>query len=132
MNYLLDTHACIWAIAEQAKLSSKVKEILQNQENQFWVSKISLFEIAIKLKIGKLPEFKPSLSEFISSIYLSGYEMLPVKDEHFETYNKIDFDEAHRDPFDRYILASAYFENMPIITKDEKFQLYKKEVEIIW
>jgi PIN domain nuclease of toxin-antitoxin system len=84
MNYLLDTHVCIWAIAEQAKLSSKVKEILQNQENQFWISKISLFEIAIKLKIGKLPEFKPSLSEFIGSIYLSGYEMLPVKDEHFE------------------------------------------------
>ncbi len=109
MNYLLDTHVCIWAIAEQVKLSSKVKEILQNPENQFWVSKISLFEIAIKLKIGKLPEFKPSLSEFINSIYLSGYEMLLVKDEHFETYNNINFEEAHRDPFDRYILASAYF-----------------------
>lgn len=132
MNYLLDTHVCIWAIAEQAKLSSKVKEILQDAENQFWISKISLFEIAIKLKIGKLPEFKTSLSEFINSIYLSGYEMVPVKNEHFETYINIDFDEAHRDPFDRYILACAYFENMAIITKDEKFQLYRKEFQIIW
>src|SRR5215210_5564477 len=106
MDYLLDTHVCIWAIGEQFKLSSQVKEILQNQENRFWVSQISLFEIAIKIKIGKLPEFKTSLSEFIKTIYISGYQMLPVKDEHFETYN-IDFDEAHRDPFDRYILASA-------------------------
>lgn len=95
MNYLLDTHVCIWAIAEQAKLSSKVKKILQDAENEFWVSKISLFEIAIKLKIGKLPEFKTSLSEFINSIHLSGYEMVPVKNEHFETYINIDFDEAH-------------------------------------
>ncbi len=97
MNYLLDTHTCIWAIAEQAKLSLRVKEILQNQENRFWVSQISLFEIAIKMKIGKLPEFKTSLSEFINTIYISGYEMLSVKDEHFETYNNINFDETHRD-----------------------------------
>lgn len=47
MNYLLDTHACIWAIAEQSKLSVSVKKILQEPENLFWVSKISLFEIAI-------------------------------------------------------------------------------------
>ncbi len=132
MNYLLDTHACIWAIAEQSKLPTKVKNILQNPENLFWVSKISLFEVAIKMKIGKLPDFKIPLSEFIKSVYLSGYEMLPVKDEHLETYNSIDFDESHRDPFDRYLLAAAHFENLAIITKDEKFGLYSKIVQIIW
>ena len=132
MNYLLDTHVCIWAIAEPIKLSSKVRDLLQDSENSFWVSQISLFEIAIKIKIGKLPEFKTTLSEFIKIIFVSGYEILPVKNEHFETYNTINFDEAHRDPFDRYILASAYFESMAIITKDEKFQLYKSEFEIIW
>lgn len=58
--------------------------------------------------------------------------MLSVKDEHFETYSNINFDETHRDPFDRYILASAHFENMAIITKDEKFQLYRKDFQIIW
>ena len=87
MRYLLDTHTLIWAIAEQTKLSSKVKHILQDTENQFWVSKISLFEIAIKMKIGKLQDFKISLPKFIQSVYLSGYKMLPVKDEHIETYN---------------------------------------------
>ncbi len=58
--------------------------------------------------------------------------MLPVKDEHLETYNIITFDESHRDPFDRYLLAAAHFENMAIITKDEKFGLYSKIVQIIW
>lgn len=58
--------------------------------------------------------------------------MLPVKDEHLETYNVIDFDESHRDPFDRYLLASAHFEKMAIITKDEKFELYNKAIQIIW
>ena len=132
MDYLLDTHTCIWAIGKQTKLSATVRDILLNQENNFWVSKISLFEIAIKLKIGKLQEFKTSLPEFIQSLYLSGYKMLPVKDEHLETYNIIDFDESHRDPFDRYLLAAAHFEKMAIITKDEKFGTYNKIVQIIW
>ena len=132
MDYLLDTHTCIWAIGKQTKLSLTVKDILQDPENTFWVSKISLLEIAIKLKIGKLQEFKTSLPEFIQSLYLSGYKMLPMKDEHLETYGTIDFDEGHRDPFDRYLLSVAHFENMSIITKDEKFWWYNKIIQIIW
>lgn len=132
MDYLLDTHTCIWAIGKQTKLSALVKDIFQNQENNFWISKMSLFEIAIKLKIGKLPEFRKSLSEFSQAIYLSGYKMLPVKEEHLETYTLIDFQETHRDPFDRYLLAAARFENFAIITKDEKFRLYADLLSIVW
>ncbi len=58
--------------------------------------------------------------------------MLPMKDEHLVTYNFLDYNEQHRDPFDRYLLASAHFENMAIITKDEKFQAYTNEFQIIW
>ena len=132
MYYLLDTHTCIWATGKQSKLSATVMDILQNPENTFWVSKISLLEIAIKLKIGKLQEFQTPLTEFIQSLYLSGYQMLPVKDEHLEIYNVIDFHETHRDPFDRYLLAAAKFENLAIITKDEKFQLYTSTIKIVW
>ncbi|MEP7127325.1 MAG: type II toxin-antitoxin system VapC family toxin [Chitinophagales bacterium] len=132
MNYLLDTHACIWALADQHKLSPKVRRILKDSENIFWVSKISLFEIAIKMKIGKLPDFRISFPEFVQSVYLSGYEMLPVRDEHLETYHMIDFEESHRDPFDRYLLAAAHFEKLAIITKDEKFKFYNKAFIIVW
>ncbi len=132
MNYLLNTHACIWAIAEPIKLSTTVRDILQNPGNHFWVSKISLFEVVIKLKIGKLPEFNLSFPEFVRSVYLSGYELLPVKEEHLEAYNTINFAELHRDPFDRYLLASAYFEKLAIITKDEKFMHYTDTFQIVW
>ena len=132
MNYLLDTHTCIWAIAEQSKLSSRVKQILKDSENSFWVSKISLFEVVIKMKIGKLSDFKTSFPEFVQSVYLSGYEMLSVKDEHLEAYHMMDFNDAHRDPFDRYLLAAAHYENFAIISKDEKFQFYNKTIEIVW
>ncbi len=126
MNYLLDTHTCIWAIGKQSKLSATVRNILQEEENNFWVSKISLLEIAIKKKIGKLEEFEISFPEFIESIYSSGYYMLELSDEHFQSYININFHETHRDPFDRYLLAAAQSEKLAIITKDDKFQLYSQ------
>lgn len=132
MDYLLDTHVCLWAITEQNKLSQRVKNILQKENNNFFVSKISFFEIAIKLKIGKFQEFKIPLAKFIASVYLSSYQVLPVKDIHFKSYLDIDFNESHRDPFDRYLLAVAHSENLAIITKDEKFQFYKQNYQIIW
>ncbi len=132
MNYLLDTHVCIWSVSEKNKLSNVVKEILLNTNNKFWVSKISLLEIATKKKTARVEEFDISFKKFIESIHSSGYIMLELKDEHLETYNIIDFKESHRDPFDRYLLAAARFENFAIITKDEKFQLYADTFEIVW
>lgn len=132
MNYLLDTHACIWAITDQEKLSSRVRELLINSENGFFVSKMSFFEIAIKLKVGKLKDFNVSLAAFIDAVSLSGFETLALKDDHLKLYPNIDFDDNHRDPFDRYLIASAHFENLAIITKDEKFSLYENRYPIIW
>lgn len=98
MNYLLDTHTGIRAISEQASLSNKVKKILQNNDNRFWFSQISLFEIAIKKKTKRIEEFNIDFDEFIESIYTSGFNMLEVKNEHFQTYNQIEFPDFHRDP----------------------------------
>ena len=132
MNYLLDTHVCIWAIGRQDRLSAPVKAILQNPENRFWVSKISLLEIVIKRKIGKLPEFDASVHQFSLAVHKSGFQLLDLKTEHLATYDLLHFHETHRDPFDRYLLAAAHFENLAIITKDEKFQLYTDRFTIVW
>lgn len=99
---------CIWALADQTKLSNRVKEILENGENGFFVSKMSFFEIAIKLKIGKLPAFNVPLNEFIDASYRSGFNTLSIKDDHFKSYLEMDFTDDHRDPFDRYLLAAAH------------------------
>ncbi|SKB91907.1 PIN domain nuclease, a component of toxin-antitoxin system (PIN domain) [Parapedobacter luteus] len=132
MYYLLDTHVCIWALADQSKLSDRVRETLESNDNGFFISKMSFFEIAIKLKIGKLTEFSVSLNEFIDATYRSGYNTLSIKDEHFRTYMGMNFAENHRDPFDRYLLATAKYENLSFITKDEKFEAYKESYPIIW
>jgi PIN domain nuclease of toxin-antitoxin system len=60
-KFLIDTHVCLWAVAETDKLSIHVKEILQNPENVILFSQISLLEIAIKFQTGKLPHFNVTL-----------------------------------------------------------------------
>ena len=132
MKYLIDTHVCIWALAAKQNLSPKVKAILEDTEINILVSPISFFEIAIKLKTGKLPDFNYTLSEFIKSVELAGFELLPFKNEHLTNYSFIEFSPDHRDPFDRYLIAAAEFEKMSILTKDEKFKLYNGIVEIVW
>ena len=132
MVYLIDTHASIWAISEKEKLSALVLSILEDKNNRIIVSHISLFEIAIKLKIGKLTEFKSSLSEFIEAIYNTQFELLPLKEEHFITYSKLHFSDQHKDPFDRLLAAVAVFENATFITKDEKLKLFKPDLRTVW
>lgn len=61
MRYLIDTHVCLWAVAEKHKLSARVKEILENPENEILYSQVNLLEIAIKFQVGRLPVLKSPL-----------------------------------------------------------------------
>jgi PIN domain nuclease of toxin-antitoxin system len=132
MEYLIDTHVCIWAIADKEKLSVPVREILENTGNKILLSQASLYEIAVKLSVGKIPGFEVSITEFIESVYATGFEIVPIKNEHIIAYTNFNFREDHRDPFDRLLIAASFFEKTPFITKDEKFQNYSDRVKIIW
>lgn len=132
MAYLLDTHVCLWAIGEDHKLSQKARDLIVSLETDLFVSYMSLFEIAIKLKIGKLPDFDVSLPEFQESIVKIGFEVLPLQSKHLQAYVEFKFSSDHRDPFDRYLIAVAYSEKMTIITKDEKFFRYGHSLDVIW
>jgi len=133
MKYLIDTHVCLWAVAESHKLSSIVKDILENPEHVIFYSQVSLFEIAIKFKAGKLPDFKISLEEFNAVLQQKGFTFQPLTNEHlFVYFNANFFSELHKDPFDRCLAATAYAEKTSFITKDDKFQLYKESIEIFW
>jgi PIN domain nuclease of toxin-antitoxin system len=72
MGYLIDTHVCIWLLSDKNMLSAKVTTILEDESQRIFVSPISFFEIAIKLKIGKLPNFNITLPQFIKSVYDTG------------------------------------------------------------
>jgi PIN domain nuclease of toxin-antitoxin system len=132
MEYLIDTHVCIWAISDKEKLSATVKAILEDVEVRILVSQASLYEIAVKLSIGKFSGFEVSFTEFIESVYSAGFEILPFKIEHLVAYTNFNFPENHRDPFDRLLIATSFFEKTSFITKDEKFESYQDRVKILW
>ncbi|CAH0993956.1 hypothetical protein EMA8858_00061 [Emticicia aquatica] len=129
MDFIIDTQILIWSVISPNKLSSKVREILEN--NNIGVSQISLYEIAIKQKIGKLSELDLSMSDLINLILKDGFEILSLKNAHIEAYERIQLVDTHRDPFDRLLLATSLSENIPIISADEKFKEYSSQVQLI-
>lgn len=129
MSYLIDTQVFIWAIMSPGKIEDNARTILEN--NTIWVSQISLFEIAIKQKIGKLPELTLSIEALVNQLYKDGFQLLPIRNTHIAAYNSIPLITDHRDPFDRLILAAAFAEKMPIISADARFSDYIPQIQLI-
>lgn len=129
MRFLLDTHALLWMASDDEKLSARARILIT--KSSVVVSVISLFEIAVKVKIGKLPFYR-DLPSFWNSLSIQGIEVLPVSAAHLNEYTRLPLLENHRDPFDRLLIATAKAEGMGIITADKKFSLYGDMVSIIW
>lgn len=131
MKILIDTHILIWVIENNSRLSVKHTSTISDTKNEKFVSEFSFIELSIKLNIGKLPDFKTSLTEFMNQVQLDGFKLLPVYNKHLEEFVKLSFVKDHRDPFDRLLIATAIAEGMSIVTKDEKFKYYSGLVNII-
>jgi PIN domain nuclease of toxin-antitoxin system len=109
-------------------LSAGIKRILENEF--IFVSQISLFEIAIKQKIGKLPELDLSINELVNLIERDDFNLLTLQTKHIEAYSQIPLLANHRDPFDRLLLATALSENMTLISADESFKFYEPQLSV--
>ncbi|UHG94290.1 type II toxin-antitoxin system VapC family toxin [Spirosoma oryzicola] len=129
MDYLADTQVFIWAIVSPEKLKPIVQNILQT--NTIWVSQISLFEIAIKQRINKLPELSLPVEALISQLYRDGFQLMPLRNTHIAAYESIPLFANHRDPFDRLLIASALEENLTIISADEQFREYVPQIRLL-
>ena len=127
MNLLIDTHVLLWMMFEPEKLSKKVKQILENTKNIVNVSYLSLWEIAVKVKIGKL-EIKMAFEDIVENIENQGIIFLPIEKKHIS--ETINLELHHRDPFDRMLIAQSKVENLTMITKDNNFSKY--DINIIW
>jgi PIN domain nuclease of toxin-antitoxin system len=127
--YLIDTQILIWALIKPEKLSERIIEIMK--EHKIYVSRISLLEIAIKQKIGKLPHLQINAADLENRLVQDGFEILHLKTSHIGSYDLIPLNEAHRDPFDRILLATALAENIPIISADQSFKFYKSVLRVI-
>jgi PIN domain nuclease of toxin-antitoxin system len=124
MNYLVDTQILLWTITKNKRLTESLLELLRNKsgENKFHVSQISLFEIAIKQKIGKMPEVSIDTDAIHQQLLADGYDFLPIANAHLNAYSRVPLYENHRDPFDRLFLATALHEKMIFISADQKFK----------
>jgi PIN domain nuclease of toxin-antitoxin system len=129
MKYLIDTQIVIWSMISPHKLEKEIRALLEN--NTIIVSQISLFEIAIKQKIGKLSDLEVSLQELIIQLQEDNFHILPIEINHIIAYEQLPLMQEHRDPFDRLILATAKAEGMTIISADEKFKLYSSYINLI-
>lgn len=130
MPFLLDTQVAIWTLTNPGKLPLSLYHSLQNET--LVVSEASLFEIAIKQKVGKLPDLSATISEIARQLVADGITLIPLAIKHISAYDQIPFFDDHRDPFDRLILATALAEHMPVVSADEKFTRYRNVVELIW
>jgi len=127
MIYIADTHALLWMMFEPKKLSQKAQAVLADKSLHKFVSITSLWEIAIKNRIGKLP-LPMGITSTISKVDTLGIGRIGVDQRHIEIFNSLPL--LHRDPFDGIIIATAISERMTIITGDENIQKY--DVPWIW
>jgi len=122
MNLLLDTHAFLWFVNDNPRLSDHLKDLIEDENNASYLSLASLWEMSIKYNLGKLT-FDSSYEEFVESeIIQSSINVLKIQLEHF--YINATLPLHHRDPFDGLIIAQSMAENIPIITLDSAFDKY--------
>lgn len=122
MNLLLDTHTLLWFLAADPKLSKPALAAIQDRANVRWLSPISLLEIAIKVRIGKLTLPDPFASMFPSRLIANDIHVLPLEADHAEPLTRLPL--HHRDPFDRLIAATTLVEGMSLVSADPMFDRY--------
>ncbi len=127
VKVLLDTHALLWWLAGESKLSRRARNAIQNQETTVLVSAASAWEIAIKARAGKL-EAGPLVADFCYELKEEGFSELPISADHAIRAGLLKG--PHKDPFDRMLAAQAQAENLAVISKDKLFDDYG--VRRIW
>ncbi len=119
MRILLDTHALLWADLEPNKLSRRARSLLESFSNEVLVSAASAWEIATKVRLGKLPQAALLAADLPERVKQLGFLPLPVTLEHGQRAGSLP--SPHRDPFDRMLIAQAQAENLPLVSNERLF-----------
>jgi PIN domain nuclease of toxin-antitoxin system len=121
MQILIDTQILIWFLEGNNLLSPNRRQIIISSQNKIFVSIASLWEIAIKISIGKLTLSKP-LADVIKQISKENIEILNISPKHILQVSTLPL--HHRDPFDRVIIVQSQVENLVLMTEDAEFAQY--------
>lgn len=122
MKVLLDTHALLWATLSPTSLSRKAAGIIADERNVILVSAASAWEVATKVRLGKLPGAEVLEREFLDVMEDAGYTAVPIDIESALRAGRLTGE--HRDPFDRMIAAQALADDLPVISADPKLDSF--------
>ena len=125
MKLLLDTHLLLWAAGEPAHLSGRARALLKDPANQLIFSAASLWEIAIKCRLGR-DDFHVDPRLLRRGLLDNGYGELPITSEHAVAIDGLPA--LHKDPFDRILVAQATVEGMTLLTADPVVAQYRGPV----
>lgn len=125
MKYLIDTHIFLWSLFSPGKIPKQAAQTIKKSTNRIFVSAITFWEISLKFSLNKLelegitPEELPALANRMN------FEILNLKADDAASFYRLPR-ESHKDPFDRMIIWQAIREQMMLISKDRKIELYRK------
>lgn len=122
MKLLLDTHALIWWLAGDEALSPRARDAIANDANGVLVSAASAMEVATKVRIGKLPSAAALAQDFEAIVAAQGFVELPISVRHARLAGEMLI--AHKDPFDRLLIAQAQVEGLTLVSNEALFDSF--------
>jgi PIN domain nuclease of toxin-antitoxin system len=129
VRLLLDTHAFLWWVFGDPKLSRRARIAIDDDgENEVFVSAASAWEIATKYRIGKLPDAGVVADDIPGTVVAEGFTELTISVRHAQRAGNLGG--QHRDPFDRMLIAQAMLEDLTLVSNERTFDAYG--VKRIW
>jgi PIN domain nuclease of toxin-antitoxin system len=119
VKFLLDTHALLWWLADDDQLGGRAREVVADPANDILISMVSLWEIAVKVRIGKL---QADIEEIITAVQREGFTVLDVGMAHLVMLAGLPM--HHRDPFDHLLIAQAMTEEATFMSEDRNATRY--------
>nr|WP_254511977.1 type II toxin-antitoxin system VapC family toxin [Komagataeibacter oboediens] len=120
---MLDTHALLWWLSDSDRLGDNAREIIADPAHDILVSVVSLWEIAIKIRIGKLDA---DINDILAAIPGEGFSLLQIQPEHLKILMSLPM--HHRDPFDHLLMAQAQAEHATFLSEDGQMDYYSIKI----
>jgi PIN domain nuclease of toxin-antitoxin system len=128
VRFVLDTHTFLWFIMGNEQLPQPTRAVIANMDHEIYLSIASLWEIAIKVSLGKLTLHKPFAELIPEQLRINELQILPINLNDLISVTQLPF--IHRDPFDRLLIAQTIVNDLVLITKDETLSQYA--VRAVW
>ena len=128
MKLLLDTHAFLWFVSGDDRLPLATRDLIRSAEHEVWLSAVSIWEVVVKQRIGRLPLPAPAWSYVTRQRARHGIDALALDEAAIEHLDKLP--DVHRDPFDRMLICQAIQNDLQIVTDDQAICRYP--IKTLW